>query len=305
MKIIYEEHDITKDVDVKHCIHKDVSGGRRDLLDIEFEYSEKWFGWQPQRDDTIRIEMDGYSTGNLYVNTVLPENGWYRILATGTTAAARRKAFSSYEKKTLQEIMSTCAGECGMSTGLYGVSGSYRYDYLIRPDTDAMTFLDQLLTWEGARLKCLNGKLRGIGIAYAQGLGAGQLFELEASQMQSRYIRREDIKYSGVTVATPFAKASAFDSAAGGGPHITLTHLPAMDDVQAGRWARGILLNHNRTAETLEVGMEFNAGLTALARVDIKSNTDADGQWVADEVEHDFILRKTRATLLRCITTIR
>ena len=70
------------------------------------------------------------------------------------------------------------------------------------------------------------------------------------------------------------------------------------------RWARGFLLHHNRQAEELHLGMEYNAGLTALARIDIKSDTDADGNWIIDEVEHDFIMLKSRAKLYRCITTI-
>lgn len=305
MDVIYEGKNISDDVDVKRCVHKDVSGGRRDMLDIEFEYSNKWFGWQPQRDDKIRIELDGYSTGDLYVNTILPEHGRYRIIATGAKAAARRKAWASYEEKSLSAIMATCAAECGMEHGLYGISGGNVYPFIVRESEDGMAFLDRLLTLEGGRLKCLNGKLRGIGIEYAQGQAAGQTVELDSTQMQARYIHREDIKYAGITVQTPYAKASAFDSSVGGGVHPIISTLPALDNAQAGRWARGLLLDHNRTAEVLELGMEYNAGMTALARIDIESSTDAAGEWVVDEVEHDFVILKTKATLLRCVTTIR
>ncbi len=305
MNVIYNGTNITDDVDVKRCIHRDVSGGRRDMLDIEFEYSNKWFGWNPQRDDTIQIELNGYDTGKLYVNTILPEQGRYRIIATGAKSAARRKAWASYEKKTLGFIMGVCAAECGMEYGLFGISGNSSYPYLLREYEDSMAFLDRILMLEGGRLKCLNGKLRGIGIEFAQGLPAGQHVEIDSSQLQARYTHREDIKYSGVTIQTPYAKASAFDSSASGGIHLIITTLPALDNAQAGRWARGLLLNHNRTAEELELGMEFNEGLTALARIDIESDTDANGEWVVDTVEHDFVTLKSKATLYRCITTIR
>lgn len=305
MDVIYEGKNISDDVDVKKCIHRDVSGGRRDMLDIEFEYSNKWFGWQPQRDDKIRIELNGYSTGDLYVNTILPEHGRYRIIATGAKAAARRKAWASYEEKALGAIMATCAAECGMEYGLYGISGGNVYPYMVRENEDSTAFLDRLLTLEGGRLKCLNGKLRGIGIEYAQGQAAGQTVEIDSTQMQARYIHREDVKYAGITIQTPYATASAFDSSASGGVHPVISVHPALNSAQAGRWARGLLLNHNRTAETLELGMEYNAGLTALARIDIESSTDAAGEWVVDEVEHDFVILKTRATLMRCVTTVR
>ena len=75
--------------------------------------------------------------------------------------------------------------------------------------------------------------------------------------------------------------------------------------MMAGRWARGLLLHHNRRAETLRLQSELNAGLTAMARIDIESATDMDGAWIVDEVEHDMVDSRTTARLLRCLTTIR
>lgn len=61
---------------------------------------------------------------------------------------------------------------------------------------------------------------------------------------------------------------------------------------------------HNRRAETLSIESEFNAGFTAMARIDIESGTDMRGEWMVDEVEHDFINRKSRAWLYRCSKTV-
>lgn len=56
--------------------------------------------------------------------------------------------------------------------------------------------------------------------------------------------------------------------------------------------------------EELTVGMEYNPGLTAMTRIDVDSPTDADGQWLIDEVEHDFFRKTSKAKLLRCVKTI-
>lgn len=305
MIVLYNSADITGHVDVRKCIYNDVSGGRRDLLDIEFEYSEKWFGWKPVQDDTIRIVLDGLDTGILYVNTVLPEVGRFRIIATGAKSAARRAATASFEDATLGSIMRMCAGECGMDQGLYGISAACAYPYMIRENETCTAFIDRLMIMESGRLKCMNGKLRGIGIEYAQSQTATQCIDLDSTQLQASYQRRTDMKYKGVTVISPYAKASAYDLAADGNNHPVITTLPAADGAQAKRWAQGLLLNHNRYAEELNIGMELNAGLTALARIDINSNTDAEGEWVVDEVEHDLIEKKSTSRLLRSITTIR
>ena len=42
-----------------------------------------------------------------------------------------------------------------------------------------------------------------------------------------------------------------------------------------------------------------------MTRVDVSGPTDASGEWIIDEVEHDMIGRKSTATLFRCIDTIR
>jgi len=305
LDIYYEGKNITAHVDAKKCIHKDVSGGARDMLDIEFELSGRWYGWQPKGDDRIRIEAGGYSTGDMYLNTVLPNDGKYRIIATSAKLAARQKAWASYEHKTLSTIMAACAGECGMKSSLYGISENIQYPYIIRENEESTGFLDRLLRLEGACLKCFNGKMRGISIEYAQRLSPTQTIEINADQKQAFYINRKDLKYTSLTIQARGLKSSALDDSAEGSNHKIITTLPVFDASQARRWARGLLLMHNRMAEALELGMEFNAGLTALARIDIESKTDMDGKWMIDEVEHDFINQKSKATLRRVITTIR
>ena len=40
MQLFYEGTDITRDVDVVKCIHRDVSGGRCDSMEIELEHAQ-------------------------------------------------------------------------------------------------------------------------------------------------------------------------------------------------------------------------------------------------------------------------
>ena len=75
--------------------------------------------------------------------------------------------------------------------------------------------------------------------------------------------------------------------------------VPARNDIQAARWARGILTHRNRKWETLTLETEFDAGFTAMARIDVTGGTDADGRWLIDEAEHDFIAETSRAVLMR------
>lgn len=304
MQLFYEGTDITRDVDVVKCIHRDVSGGRCDSMEIELEHAAAWYRWKPQRDDVLEVHKGGYSTGMLFLNTILPEAGKYRIIATSLPSAARRKAYAAYENMRIADIADACAAECGMDSALFGIEQDIAYPYMIRNKEGAPAFLSRILRYEGAVLKALNGRLNAISIEYAQAMTAAQVIRIGADQAGTRYLRRDDAKLAGIAIQTPYASGAAQDADAPYGQHEVCTDHPAVVAAQAARWAHGLLLCHNRTAEELTVSMEFNAGMTAMTRIDIESATDAGGKWLIDEVEHDFIRGTSKARMLRCIETI-
>lgn len=305
MKLYYQGVDIADRVDVAQCIHYDTVYDRCDCLDITLEHAASWYVWHPQVDDEIEAALDGYRTGKLYLNTILPQDGRYRILATSLPRAARRRIWRSYEGMRLRELIAACAAECGMQAALYGMDDTIRYPYLLRRWESAAAFLSRILSWEGAAFKAVSGRFTGISIADVQKKAAVQSLELSAEQPGVTHIRRFDRKIAGLTLMTPYARCTAWDDAASGGNYITRADIPATDDAQAGRWARGLLLAQNRGAESLTIAQEFNPGMTAMMRVDIASRTEMAGKWIADTVEHDFINGKTTTTLYRCIETIR
>ncbi len=301
--LIYQGVDITQDVDMVECVHTDVSGGACDCLNIKLDHAEKWFGWGPEKNDTIQILRNGYDTGTLYLNTVAPEDGAYRILATSAKCVPFLRESRAYQKTTLDAIMTACAGECGMGAKQYGAASATYYAYLLRREETPPAFLERLCGLEGAVMKTFAGNFTAIDVLTAQGLPAMHELNLEADQMDSRYTDRRDILWKSVEIKTPFGSGSARDSAADGADKL-FTHIAVDDDAQAKRWARGLLLMHNRLAESLEIEMDFNPGYTAMARINVNSKTAAAGEWVIDQARHDFINGRTRAKLLRCRTEI-
>jgi hypothetical protein len=73
---------------------------------------------------------------------------------------------------------------------------------------------------------------------------------------------------------------------------------------QAARWARNLLIDNNRRAEALSIESELNKGFYALSKLKIESSTELDGEWMAEEAQHDLINLRSRVKLLRCITTV-
>lgn len=304
MEIIYEGYDITEWAQVRKCVCRDTAGNRCDSLDIEFENAAGWYNLEPKEDDQIIVSHNGYDTGVMYVNTIVPEDGRFRILATSLPCAARAKGYQSFTGKTIEEIMRACAISSGMDFQIFGIDGGTVIPYVQRENEGCAAFLSRFLRWEGAVLKCVNGKLTAIGIEYAQGREAHQTIEITADQPGMEY-NRSGQAYRLLTVETPYASATAQDmSVPSNHSSITVNDAPARDSIQAGRWARGILLDENRKCETLIMPSAFNVGYTSMTRIDIEGSSDAVGSWLIQEATHDFIELKSTATMHRCITTI-
>lgn len=305
MEVYYQGKDITGYVQVRQCIARDTCGGRCDSLEIEFENAAAWYRWGPEENDRILAALDGYDTGTLYVNTILPEDGRYRILATSLPPLARKKMNRSFAGKTVEDIMRSCAMASGMDYQIFGLDGKTVIPYIQQEDESVAAFLYRLLTLEGGTLKCVNGKYTAIGLLYAQERAAHQTIRITADQDGAEY-RRSGATARSVTVRTPYAEARAVDDAVPS-DHIQIVtgEYPAVNDIQAGRWARGLLLHKNRQCESFTLRFTFNAGLTAMTRIDITGDTDASGEWLVDEAEHDLINRRSTARLSRCVTTIR
>lgn len=302
--LIYQGVDITDEVDIIECVCRDVSGEESDCLMLTLDHAEKWFQWKPQKNDTIRVTRGGYDSKTMYLNTVVPEDGAYRIYATARRSAPMPEKYQVFEKMTLSSIMSMCAAECGMGAKLYGLSGGIQYPYLLRERMRAPAFLEMLAMREGAVLKCLDGNFAAIGVQYAQNIAAMHEMELENGQMDSQYIDRRDLRWSSVQIKSMFGSGTARDSDADGQTKI-ITDLAVDDDATAYRWAKGILMMYNRQSEVLNIEMDFNPGYTAMVRVDVKSDTDAAGKWMIDRVEQNLLDGRTKARMYRCIESVR
>lgn len=305
MQLIYEGVDITDSVDITECVHLDASDGRADRLDMTMEHADTWFGWGPREDDAIEIVHGGYRTGRLYLSAVIPEGGRFRLAATSAPSAARRKRTRSYENKTFRQIADACAAECSMGFAAYGVETDVRYRYMTRTEQTGAAFADWLCRMEGAVLKLYDGKFVAIGIEAAQNRDAVQTITLESDQEGALYRRSACERLRGIRLITPRAEGSAEDTDAPGIDWENRAELPIHDDRQAGRWAAGMLLHTNRNGETLELTTAFSRELTAMARIDIESTTDAAGEWLVSSVKHDLVRETSTLRMVRCLHTIR
>ena len=305
MRLHWNGKDITDRVNIAGCVVRDYSGNKSDCLDLTLENAADWFRWGPEEDDEIVLTEGKYSTGRLFLGAVAPDGNRYRVLATSLPKAAGRRAWQSWNGTSLGAVFDACAAECGMEARIYGVSRDIPYAYLLRKQETAAGLLARVGEWEGMTVKAYDGVFRGIGITYAQERARAAAMSLDAEGGGAVYRNRPRVKWAGVEVRSPWAAASARDTAVTSGEIRVFPNLPARTVEQAGRWARGLLLSHNRTAETLEVSEKLNTDLLSMARADVTADGAMGGKWIIDEAEHDFVNETTRAVMYRVIGTVR
>lgn len=303
VRLIYEGTDITEDVDIIECVCRDVSNGESDWVNLKVDHARNWIRRKPQKNDKIQVLRSGFDSKTLFLNAILMEDGAFRIIATGAKCKPFPARWQSYENKTLSSIMNQCAGELGMGAKMYGINGSISYDYLLRKNKIAPKFLEELCALEGAALKTLDGNYVAIGIEYAQNIPAKHEIELSADQADAAWIDRRDNAWACVQIKTPFGSAIARDKNATGMTQV-ITDVTVDNDAQAYRWAKGILMAHNRSCELLKIESEFNPGYIAMGRIDVTGETNANGEWIIREAEHDMVDSKSRIIACRCITGI-
>lgn len=303
MRLKYEGVDITDSVDVRRAAYRDGSGEALDMLDVELENAASWHGWKPRRGDRMEVVEGTYSTGVLYVDTAIPDGRRYRLIAASAPGAVHARAWAAFEDRRIGDILQGVAAECGMGWAAYGVNTSAKIPYLIRANEKCSGFLARLAMLESAAMKFVGGKATMIGIAYAQNLTAAQTLEITTETPGVYYHRSEGMRLAGIQVYGARGRGKASDSGAADGMWQKV-YLPVCDDIQAARWARGLLLHHNQQAEVLELNTPFNAGMTALAPVEVLGTEAMAGRWIVREAEHEFVGGTTRTMLMRSIETI-
>lgn len=305
MQLFYNGTDITQWVNVTTCRCRETSGGQCDSLLVEMTRAEAWYRWKPETDDRIEARAGNYTTGRLYLHGCRGIDGRFTLAAASMPARAYRRANAAYTDMTLGEIMALCAAECGMSSALYGMDGETAYGFLSRTNQSAPAFINGLLEREGAAFKTVGGRFAGISVETMQAKSAAKTLRIEPWQRGVTHIRREPERLSSLTIITPHCQCTAYDPGAPDGEARVVTNAGALDAAQGGRWARGMLLMHNRRAETLSLETAFDETFCAMGRIDVEAETDVAGRWLIEEVEHDLIEGRSRAAMVRCLDAIR
>lgn len=303
MQLLYNGIDITEQVQVAEAVSVDSEGGQADMLKLTLENAAQWQKWSPKADDMIVLIDDGYTTGSMYIDTLVPDGDGFKIIACSLPSAARQVAWASYEQVTLGELIRQACAEAGTDFTAYGVSLSGSMRRVVRRNESLPAMLDRILTWEGGRLKCAGGLMCAISLKWAQEREAVRTLTADIESGGFTHHTRDWERVRSVRVESALGRG-VVRYAHAGGKDLVYGDLPATDNAQAARWASGLAASHMRDAETIKWTIDYDGQLCAWSRVDITGAQVVEGEWIAREVEHDHIERKTKLTLARTVEVL-
>lgn len=289
--------DLSAHATVTRCVVTDRARGAADETEIEFDGASIWKKWQPAPGDRVRVDLDGYTTGEMELATVLPWGRRYRALATALPSGMRVRRFACYSGARLGDILSAMAGEGGLEWESWGVDGNIRYDFLMRSGMSAAGFLDWLGEREGFCLK-RGKKLQVIGLDWAAALPPADRLWMEAEAENVQHTLRAAERVSRLTLKGADCEGAFTDPAAAGG-HPEMIPEPVRDPATARRWARNLCLERNGAMEEVEIETAFNPAATALCRLDLQGDETVSGGWTVWQARHDLVNGRSALTLRR------
>ena len=149
MKVLYNGVDITNYVEIKKCIHEEYHEFHSDMLTIDMrDLDEKWDKWNPKIDDTIKVIQGVTNTGTMYIKSLEPMCGSYRINAQSTKADVEELHNKEWGIISFLQILQEIANRHNLVLRTYEIADT-RYKKLSQKNQNDLDFLSDLCKLEG------------------------------------------------------------------------------------------------------------------------------------------------------------
>lgn len=300
MTILYNGVDIYPEVSVNHCWHDMYCERRPDELTIRFnDVRRLWDGWQPKADDKIKVEEGTASTGEMFVVSCKPENGFYTLRASALPRSAAERKCKSWDNVTLMQLLGEVAGNHGLTLETYGVTDR-TYDYVEQRNVSDFELIQRRCMLEGAAIICYDGKMivydeRTFEDAAPSGaLDVATMDNFSYTDDSDEIFTRSELcngRYTG--------KYSADVDAS---DRLLRQTIPiyAASQGEMDRWAKGILRDANKNAvRGVYYGASLLDGYAAGSTIDLTTTgaSSWDGAFFITAVRNDYVFLTSKLSM--------
>jgi hypothetical protein len=295
IKIIYEGTDIYPDVSVNACFHDMYAEKRGDELLLRLnDTRELWDIWSPKADDTIAIEDGTATTGKMYVESVVPQNGLVTLRAFSIPQSSKNKTNKSWEQIRFIQIAEEIAERHGLGFEQYGVTDQI-YDYVAQSNIQDFAFLQQRCVLEGAAFLVYDGKLVIYNEQYLEGQAA--LDTIEVGAADNFEYQNDAVNAYGTAEAVNGGLTGTYTAANGSSKTLRkVIPVQMRDQSEADRFAHGLLRNTNKgmTTGTIWAPIARNYAAGSVVNISTQGEGSWDGPAFLTHVRHDYLRERSK-----------
>ncbi len=298
-QLIYNNEDITKEINIKKCVIHDNAGDGADDVGIVFPDGDKlWSKWKPKRGDTVIVKSDSLTTGLMYVDGTSQDAGLFTINAISTPLSVKRPKTRIWRNIRFTEIITDIANANSLKPTLYGVS-DYAYNAISQFNQSDIDFLNNICIREGCCCKVTDGNLVVFNEKYIESLESTT--KLTPEDVEPNYtFSISDSLYQRFTVlySVPFGETiyyTSFDNEIIGASGRKIEYLSSI--AEAERWSKCYLRYNNKFQKTAWLPMKQASDIAAGSVLYLEKFGAYDGKYYVYKVSHDTVNNKSYLNL--------
>ena len=162
IRVYYNNTDITKDITVVECEHEMNAEDAPDQVTIKFaDNNHLWDKWEPNNTDIIKVVNGVANTGKMFIQSVLPTNGYMTLTASSVPESMRKvekKNNKSWQGAMFLQIITEIAARNGLTLESHDVENRM-IPFIELENISDLNFLTERCELEGCAFVIYDGKL--------------------------------------------------------------------------------------------------------------------------------------------------
>ena len=173
--VYFNDKDITSSIAVSSCVYEQHAEGEADSLQIVFADTKKeWEKWKPNpQGDFVRITDGALDSGKMFLDTLKPESGKFKLQAYSTPKTAYSVKSRSFKDANLKQIARKIATEHKLNAKAYGVP-EVPMKYIQQKGQSDLAFLHNICKRHGVSFIIYNGDLCLYSQKHIEGMEAAR-----------------------------------------------------------------------------------------------------------------------------------
>lgn len=285
MKLLWNEEDITQEIDITGLLYGDYAGGHADKVFLKcLNVNHLAFA----KKDVLKVEKDGINTGNLYISEISKKGDIYTMKALSTKTKQLDSNVFIKDRITLYELAEQAAKDLGCTLVMKEVQNQL-YDYKEQILVDKIKFLTHICELEGILIKINHDRLILMNEKAVENMDS--VLELEEEDfIQTPEFLTKDSGLLSCVENSYYYKNMHFQATVYSnrpGKKLVVRHMcDSMNECQ--RICKNIMRNANKN-EFTGSGIILNQGLQAADNIMIHTDGIFAGKYFIFKVVHDLI----------------